>query len=111
VELEIAVELGLDVDGSQRELVDVGSAAERRGLLLVRVACSANDLLTEGTRSEPGLLGLSILLALPAPEVKVAVLAEVAKVQIEPVEAGNLLLGTLVVRVGRAGERGCPVEL
>lgn len=45
VELQVAVELGLDTNGAQRELVNVGSAAEGRRLLLHAAAGTA-DLLS-----------------------------------------------------------------
>jgi hypothetical protein len=110
VELEIAVELGLDVDGAQRELVDIGAAAERRRLLLVGRACATNGLLA-GTGSKPAALVAAVGLALPAAEEEVSVVVEVADVEIVPVEAGLLLVGTLVVGVARARERGSVVEL
>jgi hypothetical protein len=109
VELKIAVELGLDVDGSQGELVDRGPAAEGWGLLLLRVACATDDLL-EGAGSKPASVA-TITLALPAAEGEVPVVEEVAEVQVVPAEAGLLQIGTLVVRVGWAGKRRSPDEL
>jgi hypothetical protein len=110
VELEIAVELGLDVDGAQGELVNGGTAAERRRLFLIRRACATNDLLAEGARSKPASL-VAVVLALPAAEVEVPVVEEVTKVQVVPAEARLLLVGTFVVGVARAGEGRSQVEL
>jgi hypothetical protein len=109
VELEVAVELGLHVDGAQRELVDRGAAAERGRLLLVRRAGAADGLVA-GAGSEAAPL-VTIVLALPAVEVEVAVVEEVTKVKIVPVETGLLLVGTLVVGVAGAREGRSPVEL
>jgi hypothetical protein len=109
VEFEIAVELGLDVDGSQGELVDRSAAAEGRRLLLVRMACATNDLL-EGPGSKPASVA-TIALALPAVEVEVAVVEEVAEVQVIPAKTGLLQIGTLVVGVGWAGKRRSLDEL
>ncbi len=109
VELEIAVELGLHVDGAERELVDGRTAAKRRRLALVGGACATNGLLA-GAGSKAALLA-AIILALPALEVEVLVAGEVANVEIIPAEPGLLLVGTLVVGVAGAGEGESQVEL
>jgi len=44
VELEVAVELGLDDDVVQRELINLGSAAKRGSLVLVGTANTTNVL-------------------------------------------------------------------
>jgi hypothetical protein len=109
VELEVAVELGLDVDGTQREPIDRGATAEGRRLLLVRKA-SATDGLPKRARSKLAPL-LAIILALPATEVEVLVVEEVTKIKIVPAEAGLLLIGTFVVGVARERKGRGVVEL
>lgn len=100
VELQVAGELGLDGDGAQRELVNVGTATERRRLRL-RAAARSADLLAVGTRSEP-LSG--ILSATPSLPVEVVVVGKATCGEVGEVEASALLDGTLVVRVTRGRE-------
>ena len=109
VELEIAVELGLHVDGAERELVDGRAAAERGRLALLGGACATNGLLAgAGSKAAPLV---AVILALPALEVEVLVVEEVANVKVIPVEPRLLLVGTLVVGVAGAGEGLSQVEL
>jgi hypothetical protein len=109
MELEIAIELGLHVNGTQRELVDGSSTAKRGRLLLVGRAGATDDLLARAG-SKPASVA-TLILALPPVEVEVPVVEEVTEVEVVPAETRLLLVGTLVVGVSRAGERGSPVEL
>lgn len=109
VELEIAVELGLDNNGAEGELVDNGTAAERWRLVLLRVASTTNELAAAGARVETTLI--SVTAALEALEGEVSVVGERTRNEISPVEAGLLLGGTLVVDVLGAGESRSLLEL
>lgn len=111
VELEIAVELGLDVDRPEGELVDRPADAERGRLPLVRRADAANDLLAKSAAAEAAAPAAALILTLPAAELEVVVVEEVAKVKVVKAEARLLLVGTLVVDVGRASERRGVAEL
>ena len=96
MELEIAVELGSDVNRAQRELV---AAAEGRVTALVRAADTADTLastLREAT-TNANTRG-------PAVEVEVLVLSKGTSRKIVERKARLLLVGTLVVGVLRARE-------
>lgn len=109
VELEIAVELGLDNNGAEGELVDNGTAAERWRLVLLRVASTTNELAAAGARVETTLI--SVTAALEALEGEVSIVGERTRNEISPVEAGLLLGGTLVVDVLGAGKSRSLLEL
>jgi hypothetical protein len=102
VELEIAVELGSNVDRAQGELV---TGTEGRGLALVRATDTADtpaSTLSKAT-TEASTRG-------PAVEVEVLVLREGTSGEIIESEASLLLVGTLVVGVLRASEGRGVVE-
>lgn len=96
VELEIAVELGRNVDRAERELV---FAAERRGLALVRAADTADTLASTLSKATTKASTRG-----PAVEVEVLVLREGTSREIVESKAGFLLVGTLVIGVLRASE-------
>jgi len=107
VELEIAVKLGLHVDGAEGELVDSRSASERRGSLLVRSALST-DCLSAATVVEATIASdVAAGETLPG---EVIVLDEVTQVEVLEREPGLLLVRALVVGVLRAVERGEAAE-
>lgn len=109
VELEIAVELRLDVDGAEGELVNLGTTAERRGLILVRPADTTNPL-SKSPFAEATTRGG--WLRSPAVPYKVLVLEEGSTVRKVVKRKPRLLhIGTLVVLVGRARERRSVAEL
>ena len=103
VKLEVAVELGLHVDGAERELVDGTAGSERRGCALVRGAASAEELAT-GAAAEAATRTSWGIAAREAFPVEVLVLVDRAHDEILEREAGLLGLGTLVVCVCRAVE-------
>jgi hypothetical protein len=100
VELEVAVKLYGNVEVLDGELVDtlVGVAAEGWRLGLVGEARALNDLPTEGSGSKLIPLG-ELVGAGPAVPVETAIVVELAGDQVAPVEAGLLLVVTLVVGV------------
>lgn len=102
VELQVAVKLGLEGDGSERELVNVGTATERRRSLLLAAAGTADlVLVSAGSKT----LASTIAVACPSLPVEVVVVKEVSGIQVGEVEAGVLLIRALVVRVTGARER------
>jgi len=101
VKLEVAVELRLHVDGAERELVDLGSAAERWRALLVPRA-DTTDLLPTGALVEAAIASdVAAGETLPA---KVLVSGERAEVEVIERETRLLLVRALVVGVFRALE-------
>lgn len=101
VELEIAVELGLDSDRAKGEIGNLGPASEGGRRLLGRAAQPANELLA-GPALEASTAEIAAGEAL---EVKVTVAAERARGEILEGEAGLLHVVALVVGVGRNGKR------
>jgi hypothetical protein len=96
MELEIAVELGSNVDRAQGELV---AGTEGRSLALVRAADTADTLVSTLSKATTKASTRG-----PAVEVEVLVLKEGASREIIESEASLLLVGTLVVGVLRASE-------
>ena len=106
VELEVARELGLHVNLTNGELVRVlaGLATERRRGAGVTAADTA-DGLAASARSEATSLTLAeAVLAGPALEVEATIVGEATSGEIIPRETTALLVGALVVSVGRAAE-------
>lgn len=101
VELKVTVELGRHVEGVQRELV-LGVEA---GAVTLVARGTTVDHLARGTAVEVATAGEGlVLLALPALEVEVVIAAELARVEVTPVEPTSLLGLALVVSVGGALE-------
>lgn len=101
VELEIAVELGLDMDRTKGEVGNLGPASERGRRLLGRATQTANELLA-GTALEASTTKVAAGEAL---EVEVTVAAEWARGKVLEGEAGLLHIVALVVGVVRNGKR------
>lgn len=108
VELQVAVELGGHLEATNGGLLDVlAVAAEVGGLLMVMMGNTADALVLEAEGAGSKLVTLGeLVLAGEALPVEATVALEGAGGEILPVETGDLLLGTLVVGVGRAVEGG-----
>lgn len=106
VELQVAVELGGHLEAANGGLLDVlAVAAEVGGLLVVVVGNTADALVLEAEGAGGKLVTLGeLVLAGEALPIESTVALERAGGEILPVETGDLLLGTLVVGVGRAVE-------
>lgn len=103
MKFEVAVELRLHVDGAERELVDLGSAAEGRRALLVPGADTTNLLPTGALVKAAIASDVAAGETIPA---EVVVSGEGAEIEVIERETRLLLVRALVVGVFRALKRG-----
>lgn len=98
MELEVSIELGDNIDGADREGLDVGilAAAERGRALLLVTTASLEGLGGAWGKSAAGLTLSVALLALESAEAEASVGGEGADLQVAPVPA-TLLLGVALV--------------
>ncbi len=106
VKLEVAVELGHDVDSVKGELIYAGAAAERGRLGLVGGADTADEV-----AAGAGSISLArVLTAGPVVEVEILVGSEGARGQVPEGIAAGLVRGAVVGRVAGARERRSVAE-